>query len=83
MKRRKIAGINFIIEETRKGLLFDFDKKEDVKIGFKLGTNKVVNEIQSLLDSRFGKGEFFYKSGRPLEEGLEFNYMPGKLLDKL
>ena len=83
MKRRKIAGINFEIEETKKGLFFQFDSKDDIKVGLKLGSNKVVKEIQSLLDDRFGKGQFFYKSGRPLEEGLQFNYTPSKLIDKL
>jgi hypothetical protein len=50
----------------------------------KLGANKVVAEIQSVLDSKIGKGLFFYESGGgEFVYGLTFNFMPGKLIDRL
>ena len=84
MKKKKIAGITFAVRETRDGIFFEPDRKEDVLLAIKLGANKVVSEIQSVLDSRIGKGLFFYESGGGnFVYGLTFNFMPGKLVDRL
>jgi hypothetical protein len=84
MKKKKIAGITFAVRETRDGLRFEPDLKQDVLLMIKLGANKVVAEIQSVLDSKIGKGLFFYESGGgEFVYGLTFNFMPGKLIDKL
>lgn len=84
MKKKKIAGITFAVREIRDGIFFEPDRKEDVLLAIKLGANKVVSEIQSVLDSKIGKGLFFYESGGgDFVYGLTFNFMPGKLVDRL
>lgn len=74
MKKKTIAGINFRISSIRNGLFFECDKKDDIKAALKIGLNGVVNRIQNLLDSKFGKGTFFYRAGGGIENGIEFNY---------
>ena len=83
MKKKKIAGITFLVRETRDGLYFEPYKKEDVLLVIKMGANKVVDAIMSVLDSKIGKDLFFYESGGPATSGMKFNLEPGKLVDRL
>jgi hypothetical protein len=83
MKKKKIAGITFAVRETRDGLFFEPFKKEDVLLIIKMGANKVVNEILSVLDKKIGKGLFFYESGGAATSGMKFNLEPGKFVDRL
>lgn len=83
MKKKKIAGVNFMIAQNPKGLFFEMDGKDDVKQALKLGANKMVDEILYILENKFGKGQFIYKGGKSIEHGMQFNYTPGKLIDRL
>jgi len=84
MKKKTIAGITFLVRETRDGLYFEPFKKEDVLLIIKMGANKVVNEILSVLDKKIGKGLFFYESGGgAATSGMKFNLEPGKFVDRL
>jgi hypothetical protein len=84
MKKKTIAGITFGVRETRDGLYFEPYKKEDVLLVSKMGANKVVDTILSVLDKKIGKGLFFYESGRgEVTRGMQFNLEPGKLVDRL
>lgn len=83
MKKKKIAGISFLVRETATGLRFEMDKKADVLKALEMGANSVSSEIGKVLNKAFGKGAFYYKSGAPIEQGLEFRKAPVRLLDKL
>jgi hypothetical protein len=84
MKKKTIAGITFLVRETRDGLYFEPFKKEDVLLIIKMGANKAVNEILSVLDKKIGKGLFFYESGGgAATSGMKFNLEPGKFVDRL
>lgn len=83
MKKKKIAGITFLVRETRDGLFFEPYKKEDVLLVIKMGANGVVDAILSVLDEKIGKGLFFYEGGVSVTRGLTFNLEPGKLIDRL
>lgn len=87
MKKVKIGNINFNAELTKDGTGFifsvDLDKK-NVNLALKEGANKIVAEIQKSLDTKFTKGQFFFRGGTAIENGITF--MPTKkesLLDKL
>ena len=83
MKKKKIAGITFAVRETRDGLYFEPYKKDDVILVSKMGANKVVDAILSVLDKKIGKGLFFYEGGGSATSGMNFNLEPGKLVDRL
>jgi hypothetical protein len=83
MKKKKIAGITFGVRETRDGLFFEPYKQEDVLLVNKMGANKIVDTILSVLNRKIGKGLFFYDGGGRVEKGMNFNLIPGKLVDKL
>jgi len=83
MEKKTIAGITFLVRETRDGLYFEPYKKDDVLLIVKMGANKVVDEILSVLDKKIGKGLFFYQGGVSATRGLAFNLEPGKLIDRL
>lgn len=83
MKKKTIAGITFGVRETRDGLYFEPYKKDDVILVSKMGANKVVDAILSVLDKKISKGLFFYNGGGRVEYGMNFNLEPGKLVDKL
>jgi hypothetical protein len=83
MKKKTIAGITFEVRETRDGLYFEPYKKEDVLLVSKMGANKVVDAILSVLDKKIGKGLFFYDGGGAVTSGMKFNLEPGKLVDRL
>jgi hypothetical protein len=84
MKKKTIAGITFLVRETRDGLYFEPYKKEDVLLIIKMGANKAVDTILSVLDKKIGKGLFFYESGGgAATSGMKFNLEPGKFVDRL
>jgi hypothetical protein len=85
MKKVKIGNINFEARETKDGLVFSVDlNPRNVTLALREGANKLIPEIQKLLDTKLGKGAYFYKGGTAIEDGITFR--PTKkqsLLDKL
>lgn len=63
-KRVKLLGIEFNVSEMNGRLFFSFVDKKAATIQLRqVGTNKIVNHIQTRLDIAYGKGTFFFKSG--------------------
>lgn len=86
-KRANILNIDFNITEKGNNIFFAFkDKKEgSIKVR-KIGSNKIVNFIQDVLDKTYGKGSYFFKSGKNAEfiGGYEFGRNPNNNnIDKL
>jgi len=86
-KRANILNIDFTITEKGDNIFFAFkDKKEGIIKIRKIGSNKIVNFIQDVLDKTYGKGSYFFKSGKNAEfiGGYEFGRNPNNNnIDKL
>jgi hypothetical protein len=78
----KLLDIDFNVSEMNGRILFSFvDKKAAYKQIRKIGTNKIVNDIQKRLDIAYGKDEFFFISGSPVEfqNGYVFQRKPSNI----
>jgi hypothetical protein len=63
-----ILGIDFNINETDGDIMFSFKDKTAGSIKVReIGSNKIVNLIQNSLDKAYGKGSYFFKSGKNAE----------------
>jgi hypothetical protein len=86
-KRASILDIDFTISDTNNGIFFEFrDKKAAIIKVRQLGSNKIVDFIQDALDTAYGKGSYFFKSGKNAEiaGGYLFGKNPNNTnLDKL
>jgi hypothetical protein len=85
-KKASILNIDFNITEKGNNIFFAFkDKKEGIIKVRKIGSNKIVNFIQDVLDKTYGKGSYFFKSGKNAEfiGGYEFARNPNNNIDKL
>jgi hypothetical protein len=86
-KKANILGIDFSISETDNGIFFAFADKKVGSIKVReIGSNKIANLIQNSLDKAYGKGSYFFKSGKNAEiiGGYLFTKNPTNTnLDKL
>ena len=82
IKKKKIGGISFQIQDHKKGLQFFPNKPDDIEAAKDMGMKKLVATIQRHLDSQFNGGDFKHDGGASVN-GMVFIYKPGSLIDRV